>query len=196
MIQATFHEEYISTISTREPSQGDKKLTDSLGMRPRKQPIKCWGCEGDHIYKYCPHQGDNMKTFHSVKKEETIEDVGKIMPRIYAALDNRQAYYQSHMIEVEGKIDNHPIVILIDSEASHSYIDPKLVERFKFKKYKHENSWLVQLATRTKRIINELVKQFPVNMNGTNTKEYLNIIPLGPYDYLIGMDWLENHLLF
>jgi predicted aspartyl protease len=59
--------------------------------------------------------------------------------------------YQSHMIEVEGKIDNQPIAILIDSGASHSYIDPKIVERFKLKRCKHEKSWLVQLATGTKR---------------------------------------------
>jgi hypothetical protein len=176
-----------------KPSQGDQKMTDSLGKRPRQQPIKCWGCEGDHMYKYCPHRGDKMKTLHSIKQEETIEDVGKSMPRIYAALDNRQADYQSHMIEVEGKIDNHPIAILIDSGASHSYIDPNLVEIFKLKKCKHEKSWLVQLATGTKRRINELVKEFPINMNGTNTKEDLNIIPLGSYDCLIGMDWLENH---
>jgi hypothetical protein len=30
-------------------------------------------------------------------------------------------------------------------------------------------------------------------MNGTNNKAYLNIIPLGSYDCLIGMDWLEMH---
>jgi hypothetical protein len=176
-----------------KPSQGDQKMTESLGKRPRQQPIKCWGCEGDHMYKYCPHRGDKMKTLHSIKQEETIEDMGKSMPRIYAALDNRQADYQSHMIEVEGKIDNHPIAILIDSGASHSYIDPNLVEIFKLKKCKHEKSWLVQLATGTKRRINELVKECPINMNGTNTKEYLNIIPLGSYDCLIGMDWLEKH---
>jgi hypothetical protein len=29
-------------------------------------------------------------------------------------------------------------------------------------------------------------------MNGTNTKAYLSIIPLGSYDFLISMDWLEN----
>ena len=61
------------------------------------------------------------------------------------------------------------------------------------KKCKHENSWLVQLATGTKRRINELVKECPVNINGINTKENLSIIPLGFYDCLIGMDWLENH---
>jgi hypothetical protein len=62
------------------------------------------------------------------------------------------------MIEVEGKTYNHPIAVLIDSRTSHRYIDPKLIERFKLKKCKHEKSWLVQLVIGTKRIINELVK--------------------------------------
>ena len=30
-------------------------------------------------------------------------------------------------------------------------------------------------------------------MNGINTKADLNIIPLGSYDCLIGMDWLDKH---
>jgi hypothetical protein len=30
-------------------------------------------------------------------------------------------------------------------------------------------------------------------MNGLNTKPDLNILPLGSYDYLIGMDWLDPH---
>jgi hypothetical protein len=95
------------------------------------------------MYKYYPHRGDNMNTFHSIKREEILEDVGKNMPRIYASLDNRQEEYQYHMIEVEGNIDNHPIVILIDYGAIHSYIDPKLFEIFKLKKCKNENSCLL-----------------------------------------------------
>jgi hypothetical protein len=83
--------------------------------------------------------------------------------------------------------------MLIDYGVSHSYIDPKLIEIFKLKKSKHERSWLVQLATRTKGRINELVKECPINMNGTNIEADLNIIPLGSYDYLIDMNWLENH---
>jgi hypothetical protein len=168
-------------------------MIDSLGKRPRQHPIKCWGCEGDHMYKDCPHKGDRMRTMHNIQEDDTMDDVGRSMPRIYAALDNRQVDYQSHMIEVEGKIDNQPIAILIDSGASHNYIDPKIVERFKLKRCKHEKSWLVQLATGTKRKINELVKDFPVSMNGVGTKEDLNIIPLGSYDFLIGMDWLDKH---
>ena len=55
--------------------------------------------------------------------------MGRSVPRIYAALNNKQAEFQSHMIEVEGMINNHAFTILIDSGASHSYIDPKVVER-------------------------------------------------------------------
>jgi predicted aspartyl protease len=113
------------------------------------------------------------------------------MPRIYAALDNKQDEYQSHMIEVEGMINNHAFTILIDSGASHSYIDPRVVESLQFSRRKHEKSWLVQLATGTKRKVTELVKSYPVDMNGLSTKAELNILPLGSYDCLIGMDWLE-----
>jgi hypothetical protein len=82
---------------------------------------------------------------------------------------------------------------LIDYGASHSYVDPKLVERITLKRCKHGNSWLFQIDTGTKRRTNDIVKECPMNMNGVNTKAYLNIIPLGSYDFLIGMDWLENH---
>jgi hypothetical protein len=97
------------------------------------------------------------------------------------------------MIEVEGKIENQPIAILIDSEASHSYIYSNIVEIFHLQRSKRKKFWLVQLATRAKRKINELVKDCQIDMNGLNTKVDVKIIPLGSYDCLIGMDWLEKH---
>jgi hypothetical protein len=97
------------------------------------------------------------------------------------------------MIEVEGKINDQPIAILIDLRASHSYIDHILVEIFHLQRSKHGKSWLVQLATRDKRRNNELVKDCPMDMNVLSIKEDLNIIPLGSYDFLIGMDWLDMH---
>jgi hypothetical protein len=66
--------------------------------------------------------------------------MGNIIPRIYAALDNKQAKFQSHMIEVEGMINNHAFTIFIDSGASHSYIDPKVVERLQLPRSKHVKS--------------------------------------------------------
>jgi hypothetical protein len=91
-----------------------------------------------------------VRVVHNVQQDETMEDMGRNVPRIYASLDNKQAEFQSHMIEVEGMINNQTIAILIDSGASHSYIDPKMVERFHFPRRKHGKYWLVQLATEPK----------------------------------------------
>jgi hypothetical protein len=68
-----------------------------------------------------------------------------------------------------------------------------MVESLHFPRSRHGKSWLVQLATMAKRKVNEMVKSCLMNMNGLNTREYLNIFPLGFYDYLIGMDWLDQH---
>jgi predicted aspartyl protease len=122
-----------------------------------------------------------------------MEDMGIRIPRIYAALDNKQVEFHSHMIEVEGMINNHSITILIDSGASHSYIDPRVVESFHLPRIKHGKYWLVQLAIRAKRKVVELVKSCPTDINGMSTKTELNILPLGLYDCLIGMDWLDQH---
>jgi hypothetical protein len=97
------------------------------------------------------------------------------------------------MIEVEGNITNQPISILIDSGASHSYIDPNIVDIFHLKRNKLKNHGWYKLATGTKRRINEIVRSFPIDLNGVNIVAYLNIIPLGSYDILIGMDWLDQH---
>jgi hypothetical protein len=122
-----------------------------------------------------------------------VEDMGSRMPRIYATLDNKKDEFELHMIEVEGMINNHAFTILIDSGAIHSYIDPRVVESFHLSRSKHEKSWLVQLAIGTKRKVIELVKSCPMDMNGLSTKAELNILPLGSYDCLIGMDWLDQH---
>jgi hypothetical protein len=97
------------------------------------------------------------------------------------------------MIEVEGMTNNQSIAILIDSGASISYIDPKMVESLQLPRSKHGKSWLVQLATGAKRKVNEMVKSCIIDMNGLITREDLNILPLGSYDCLIGIDWLDQH---
>jgi hypothetical protein len=81
------------------------------------------------------------------------------------------------MIEVEGMTNNHAFTILIDSGD--------------IPRRKHGKYWLVQMAPGAKRKVIELVKSCSVGMNGLCTKEDLNVFPLGSYDCLIGMDWLD-----
>ena len=76
----------------------------------------------------------------------------------------------------------------IDLYACWSYASPKIVETGKLDKVKHEKPWLVQLATSTERKVSEIVRNYEVNLNGFSAKIDLNILPLGLYDVLIGMD--------
>jgi hypothetical protein len=66
------------------------------------------------MYRYFPHRGEKVRIVHNVQQVDTVGDMGKSVPRIYTALDNKQVEFQSHMIEVKGNINKLPIAILID----------------------------------------------------------------------------------
>jgi hypothetical protein len=96
-----------------------------------------------------------MDTFSILKpilqEASTIRYIGRSMHTINAYLDGRQENHKSTIVEIEGKIYNNNVSILIYPEASLSYISPTLVESNKLKRVKHAKSRLVQLTTRTKR---------------------------------------------
>jgi hypothetical protein len=80
---------------------------DEVGeQRLRQMPIQCWGCKENHKYRDCSHKNIKARVVHNVQQYETVENMGSRMPRIYADLDNKQDEFQSHMIEVEGVINN------------------------------------------------------------------------------------------
>ena len=117
------------------------------------------------------------------------------MPRINAALENRQAEYHTSMVEVEGMLNHKSISILIEIGAILIYISPSLVEKSKLPVDKFSKSWLVQLATGAKRKVINFVKDCTLFMNRFETYVKVNVLPLGSYDVLIRMDWLEQNLV-
>ena len=47
------------------------------------------------------------------------------------------------MVEIEGKILNTSVSILIDPGACRSYVSPKIIDIFKLGKIKHDKPWMV-----------------------------------------------------
>ena len=72
-----------------------------------------------------------------------MNDIARNIPIINVALEYRQADHQSTLLEVEGKVLNIHVSILIDSGSSLSYIAPKVVKKCKLSKEKQKNAWLV-----------------------------------------------------
>jgi hypothetical protein len=91
-----------NTNQKDQPTKNESKREDSLGKRGRP-PIKCWGCKEDHMYKDCPRREEKMRTLHNIQEATTIEDMERNIQRIYAALEDRKAEHQSHIIKVESR---------------------------------------------------------------------------------------------
>jgi hypothetical protein len=68
-------------------------VIETRGQMPRKPPIQCWGCKRYHMFRDCPHKGEKVRSIHNVQQVEIVEDMGRNVPRIYAALDNKQVEY-------------------------------------------------------------------------------------------------------
>ena len=78
-----------------------------------------------------------------LQEASTVNDIAKNIPIVNVSLEYWQVDHQSTMLEVEGKVLNIHVSILIDSGSSLSYIAPKVVEKCKLSKEKQKNAWLV-----------------------------------------------------
>ena len=75
-----------------------------------------------------------------------MNDIARNIPIVDVSLEYRQMDHQSTMLEVEGKVLNINVSILIDSWSSLSYIAPKVVEKCKLSKEKQKQKCMVGIA--------------------------------------------------
>jgi hypothetical protein len=155
---------------------------------PKKEPLKCWGCREEHLLRDYPHQQQNSQKVYNIQEAPTVNDVARSVLQIYAALDNNQDDHQASVVEIEGMIVNHLVSVLIDPGSNLSYIAPKAVDKCKLQPQKQTKTWLVQLATGTKRKVVEVIPTCQLMLGEFPTQATLNVLPLGSYDLLIGMD--------
>ena len=88
---------------------GNKQVASGANDNPLV--IKWWKCNGLHYAQECKNKNNGV--LHSLQEEPTVEDIAGT-PWIYAALNGQQVDHQATMVEIEGKILNTSISILID----------------------------------------------------------------------------------
>ena len=85
------------------------------------------------MLKNCLHRNGNVSQAHNIQGAKTMGQVARTIPRIYAALEDRQEYHQSTVDEVTCEIVEKYVSILIDPGYTHSYITLRVVEIFTFR---------------------------------------------------------------
>ena len=87
----------------------------------------------------CPLENENARPTYNVQEAEIVGQVARVIPRIYAALEDHQEDHQSTVVDVACNIVDQSISILIDPVSIHCYITPRVVEICAFKKVSHSN---------------------------------------------------------
>ena len=111
---------------------GDNKKEGTIKMR---EALKCWGCGEPHLLRGCSHR--NIQMIMRDREATTMNDIARNIPTISEALENLQAEHQA-MVEMEGKIADHSVTVLINPGASLSYISPQFVEKCNLKTEKFQ----------------------------------------------------------
>jgi len=101
--------------------------------------------------------------------------------------------HEASIIDMENKQSDQVVSILIDPESSYSHINLDLVYKCGLRKEVHAKSWLVQLATSTKKRVHHWVRACAFELNGMPTTTHLNVLPLGSYNIILVMGWLYFH---
>eukprot|EP00253_Pinus_taeda_P004224 PITA_04224 len=88
---------------------------------------------------------------------------------------------------MDNKLCDQVVSILFDFVSNYSYVNPELVDKCGLNKEVHEESWLVQLTTGTKKRVHQF------DLNGMPISAHLNVLPLRSYNMLLDMDWIYLH---
>ena len=56
------------------------------------------------MHRNCPLENENASPAYNIQEEKIVGQVARVVPRIYAALEDREDDHQSSVVEVTGKI--------------------------------------------------------------------------------------------
>ena len=68
-----------------------------------------------------------------------------------------------------------------------------MMENCHLTKVRNARPWSVQLAIGSKRKVTKFIANCEISIQDHVTRINLNVFPLGSYDMIIGMDWLEKY---
>jgi hypothetical protein len=98
----------------------------------------------------------------------------------------------ARVIQVHAQLQGHETLILVDSGSSTSFVNTMLAAKLTGA-VPLKNSCTVLVADGTKHACSSYIPQCSWSAQGKQFHTDLKILPLGTYDAILGMDWLEEH---
>jgi hypothetical protein len=166
--------------SFHRPSQG------STQFPPR---VTCWGFRGPHYQCDCPES----PTVFVHREGKAMMGRASSSHQIYVIVNNFQEEHQSTVVESSGMLNHVNVNILFDFGATDSFISPCALENYGLAAYEHVDFKQVKMALGGKQAVGPSIDNCLVDLGVCTTRLKVYVTPLGMYDLIIGMDWLESH---
>lgn len=95
-----------------------------------------------------------------------------------------------HTVRLVGKIDSREVLILVDSGSSHSFVSETVAAAMPDKIQRTAAS-LVKIVDGGILKCDSMIPQCTWQTQGQVFSMDLRVLPLGCYDMVVGMDWLQ-----
>ena len=168
------------------PNKANKKKTLYPSLPPQKEVF--WNQNKNHNKGKILEQPRNFKYNYVIIKDEQEDQA-----QIYAALDPSGCNQQFTILKTQGEYEGKPLIFLIDSRSSHSFISPATVKRLQLDSLPIGRKLRVSLANGTTILEEDKVMEIPFQLEGHSTLQKCRILKMGKFQGILGMDWLGHN---
>lgn len=95
------------------------------------------------------------------------------------------------LIRIQGKVNGVPVTALVDSGSTHSFVDPKVVEKAGLK-VSETKPMEITVANGSKMFCDKKCDGFTWVMQGQEFQYDIKIMEIGTYEMLLGGDWMKK----
>lgn len=131
---------------------------------------------GLHFSQNYPNKDEFMRT-NNIHKIHAITN--------QSTLDN-----QTTPIILEGMLLGKIIFVMLDNNATNSFISSYLLHSLPIKAKLLEEIWKVEFASGQKCKVTKYLENETLNLFYFQSKIHLHVVPLPTYDIILGVDWL------
>ncbi|XP_026410318.1 uncharacterized protein LOC113305512 [Papaver somniferum] len=176
-----------------------KRLTHAQ-MQVRKDKGICYNC--DEFYReghICKTQqmfmfiaDEDLEGHESLSTEDVSEDSSSTPDSpIDISLHALTGNVSPDTIRIDGHLNKHSVIILIDTGRTHSFIDANLTSKLGLH-VSPTGQMLVTVANGDSTLSQGVCHNLHWDMQGHQFSAHLRVLPLGGCDIVLGADWLRQ----
>ncbi|KAF3783676.1 hypothetical protein EJ110_NYTH31993 [Nymphaea thermarum] len=187
-----------------KPGFVSKPNTNFVKTAPPKKPIENKPAFRNNIpIKKVPpgHRCKHFQLYEVVESDEEIEvsedtegtEVAKVEDEIEIkeeGLCHTLTNNGLNAMKVVGKINNQKVIVLLDTGATHNFLNSRLAHLVEGK-VTPQASFNVMVGNGEKLTCNEVYKDVSLEMHKTPFKVNLYLIPIGGVDVVLGIQWMK-----